>query len=149
MAWRIKRFIEGEERSQITLLPVRLDDEIAEDNPVRVVDAFVDELKLRDPGFAGMDPAATGRPSFHPSILLMCLTAHRDLTLALPERGARLKEKIASSRSRCVALPRWSSNRRPRGLQALVDANSGFRGTDVWGVKGFGRRVDDARAECR
>lgn len=47
----MKRFIEGEERSQITLLPECLDDYIAEDNPVRVVDVFVDELKLHALGF--------------------------------------------------------------------------------------------------
>src|SRR4051794_15849533 len=66
----MKRFIEGEERSQITLLPECLDDYIAEDNPVRVVDVFVDELKLRQLGFDGAEPAATGRPSYHPAVLL-------------------------------------------------------------------------------
>ena len=59
----MKRFIEGEERSQITLLPECLDDYIGEDNPVRVVDVFVDELKLDKLGFDGAEPAATGRPS--------------------------------------------------------------------------------------
>jgi transposase len=66
----MKRFIEGEERSQITLLPECLDDYIAEDNPVRVVDVFVDELKLHGLGFDGARPAATGRPSYHPAVLL-------------------------------------------------------------------------------
>jgi transposase len=66
----MKRFIEGEERSQITLLPECLDDYIAEDNPVRVVDVFVDELKLYRLGFDGAEPAATGRPSYHPAVLL-------------------------------------------------------------------------------
>jgi transposase len=66
----MKRFIEGEERSQITLLPECLDDFITEDNPVRVVDVFVDELKLHSLGFDGVRPAATGRPSYHPSVLL-------------------------------------------------------------------------------
>src|SRR5882724_8604774 len=66
----MKRFIEGEERSQITLLPECLDDYIAEENPVRVVDVFVDELKLHDLGFNGAEPAATGRPSYHPAVLL-------------------------------------------------------------------------------
>jgi len=66
----MKRFIEGEERGQITLLPECLDDYIAEDNPVRVVDVFVDELKLRKLGFDGAEPAATGRPSYHPAVLL-------------------------------------------------------------------------------
>jgi len=66
----MKRFIEGEERSQITLLPECLDDYIADDNPVRVVDVFVDELKLHRLGFDGAQPAATGRPSYHPAVLL-------------------------------------------------------------------------------
>jgi transposase len=66
----MKRFIEGEERSQIVLLPECLDDYIADDNPVRVVDVFVDELKLLELGFEGVEPAATGRPSYHPAVLL-------------------------------------------------------------------------------
>src|SRR5436305_13410798 len=66
----MKRFIEGENRSQATLLPEYLDDYIAEDNPVRAVDAFVDELDLKALGFQGADPAVTGRPSYHPSVLL-------------------------------------------------------------------------------
>ena len=66
----MKRFIEGEERSQVTLLPECLDDFIAEDNPVRVVDAFVEELDLHDLGFHGTEPADTGRPSYHPAVLL-------------------------------------------------------------------------------
>jgi transposase len=66
----LKRFIAREERSQITLLPECLDDYIADDNPVRVVDVFVDELKLHKLGFDGAEPAATGRPSYHPAVLL-------------------------------------------------------------------------------
>jgi len=70
MGSRMKRFIEGEDRRQVTLLPECLDDFIGEDNPVRVVDAFVEELDLYALGFEGADPAATGRPSYHPSIPL-------------------------------------------------------------------------------
>lgn len=66
----MKRFIEGEDRSQVTLLPECLDDYIAEDNPVRVVDAFVEELDLHGLGFDGVEPRDTGRPSYHPSVLL-------------------------------------------------------------------------------
>ena len=66
----MKRYIQGEERSQVTLLPQCLDDYIAEDNAVRVVDVFVDELDLAALGFDGAAPAATGRPSYHPSVLL-------------------------------------------------------------------------------
>lgn len=66
----MKRFIEGKDRQQVTLLPECLDDYIAEDNPVRVVDVFVQELDLRALGFEGVDPALTGRPAYHPGVLL-------------------------------------------------------------------------------
>lgn len=66
----MKRFIEGEDRTQITLLPECLDDYVAEDNPVRVVEVFVEGLELGPLGFTGVAPAATGRPSYHPSVLL-------------------------------------------------------------------------------
>ena len=66
----MKRFIEGDDRSQVTLLPECLDDYIGEDNPVRVVDAFVEELDLHALGFEGVAPADTGRPSYHPAVLL-------------------------------------------------------------------------------
>jgi transposase len=66
----MKRFIEGEDRSQSTLFPEYLDDYIAEDNPVRVIDVFVDELDLRTLGFDGTQPEVTGRPGYHPASLL-------------------------------------------------------------------------------
>ena len=66
----MKRFIQGEDRTQSTLLPELLDDYIAEANPVRVVDVYVDELDLAKLGFEGVDPAATGRPAYHPAVLL-------------------------------------------------------------------------------
>jgi len=65
----MKRFIEGENRNQSLLFPEVLDDYIAEENPVRVIDVFVDELSLADLGFDVL-PADTGRPSYHPAILL-------------------------------------------------------------------------------
>ena len=66
----MKRFIEGENRYQSTLFPERLDDYIAEDNAVRVVDAFVDKLDLLSLGFEGVKPSDTGRPGYHPVVLL-------------------------------------------------------------------------------
>ena len=66
----MKRFVEGIDRSQSTLFPERLDDWIGDDNPVRVIDVFVDELDLGGLGFARVVPRATGRPSYHPSVLL-------------------------------------------------------------------------------
>ena len=66
----MKRFIEGENRHQSTLFPESLDEYIHEENPVRVIDVFVDELDLSDLGFQGVIPKETGRPSYHPSIML-------------------------------------------------------------------------------
>jgi transposase len=65
----MRRFIEGTDRQQSTLFPECLEDWICEDNPVRVIDVFVDELDLADLRFDGVDPEATGRPSYHPSVL--------------------------------------------------------------------------------
>lgn len=64
------RFVEGEDRSQSTLLPERLDDYVTEDNPVRVVDVFVDNLDLTALGFERAIAQATGRPGYHPATLL-------------------------------------------------------------------------------
>ena len=66
----MKRYVEGQDRSQVTLFPESLDEYIAEDNPVRVVDVFVDELDLKGLGFEGAEPEATGRPAYHPATLL-------------------------------------------------------------------------------
>ncbi len=64
------RFVEGEDRSQSTLLPERLDDYVTDDNPVRVVDVFVDNLDLTALGFDRAIAQATGRPGYHPATLL-------------------------------------------------------------------------------
>src|SRR2546430_15359642 len=66
----MKRFVEGADRGQSTLLPECLDEWVEESNSVRVVDCFVDGLDLTDLGFEGVEPAATGRPAYHPSVLL-------------------------------------------------------------------------------
>jgi transposase len=66
----MKRFIEGEDRTQVTLLPKCLDDYIGEDNPVRVIDVFIDALDLTGLGFESVMPADTGRPAYHPAVLL-------------------------------------------------------------------------------
>ena len=66
----MKRFVEGEDRSQSTLFPSRLDDYVADNNPVRFVDAFIDRLPLFKLGFEGVEPQATGRPAYHPSVML-------------------------------------------------------------------------------
>ena len=64
------QFVQGEDREQNPFAPWRWDDRISKDNPVRVVDVFVAALDLDELGFQGMQPRATGRPPYHPSILL-------------------------------------------------------------------------------
>ncbi len=64
------RYIDGEDRMQQALLPHSLEDYVGEENPVRVVEVFIDELDLAALGFSGMTPSATGRPAYHPSTLL-------------------------------------------------------------------------------
>jgi len=64
------RFVEGVDRTQNILFPASLDEYVAEDNPVRVIDAFADALNLAKLGFEGTNPARTGRPSYHPGVLL-------------------------------------------------------------------------------
>ena len=66
----MRRFVEEMDRGQSTLFPECLEDWIAEDNSVRVIDVFVDELDLAELGFDGVTPEVTGRPSYHPSVLL-------------------------------------------------------------------------------
>jgi transposase len=66
----MKRFVEAVDRSQTTIFPECLEDFVADDNPVRFIDAFVEELPLLKLGFEGVEPLATGRPAYHPSVLL-------------------------------------------------------------------------------
>ena len=66
----MRRFVEGMDRTQSTLFPEYLEDWIEEDNTVRVIDVFVDELDLGELGFGGVTPEITGRPSYHPAVLL-------------------------------------------------------------------------------
>jgi transposase len=66
----MKRFIEGADRTQVSLLPECVEDYVEAENPVRVIEAFVEQLDLRAMGFEGVDPEATGRPAYHPAVLL-------------------------------------------------------------------------------
>src|ERR1035437_747298 len=66
----MRRFVEGADRGQSALFPECLEDWIDEDNPVRVIDVFVDELDLAELGFSGVEAEVTGRPSYHPAVLL-------------------------------------------------------------------------------
>src|SRR5476649_2566592 len=90
----MKRFVEGEDRRQGVLLPEFLDDYVSEENPVRVIDAFVEALDLGALGFEGVVPEATGRPGYHPGLLLRIYVygyinpAHALRTIASPLRRA-------------------------------------------------------------
>jgi transposase len=66
----MKRFIQSTDRTQVTLFPEQLDDYVGDDNPVRVVDVFVEQLDLGSLGFARVAPMKTGRPAYHPAVLL-------------------------------------------------------------------------------
>ena len=66
----MSRFIEGENREQSTLFPERIDDYISDENPIKLVDAFVDRLNLLELGFESVEPKLTGRPAYHPSTML-------------------------------------------------------------------------------
>ncbi|KRB85005.1 hypothetical protein ASE07_21585 [Noviherbaspirillum sp. Root189] len=66
----MKRFVEGVERTQSTMFPALLDEYVAEDNSVRVIDAFSDTLDLKALGFEGAVPVEMGRPSYHPAVML-------------------------------------------------------------------------------
>ena len=72
----MKRFIQGEHRSQSTLLPESLDDYVSDTNPVRVVDVFIDELDLVTLGFLTAEPAETGRPGYHPAVMFEAVFTH-------------------------------------------------------------------------
>ena len=65
----MRGFIEGEDRHQATLFPERLDDYIAEDSAVRVIDVFIDDLDISGLGFK-TEPSDTGRPAYHPATML-------------------------------------------------------------------------------
>jgi transposase len=67
---RMRRFVEGTDRGQSTLFPECLEDWVGEDNPVRAIDVFVDHLDLAELSFDGVEPETTGRPSYHPAVLL-------------------------------------------------------------------------------
>jgi len=66
----MSRFVLGEELRQATMLPDSLEDYVTDDNPVRAIEVFIDELDLAAMGFAGVAPEATGRPAYHPATLL-------------------------------------------------------------------------------
>src|SRR6266436_1779686 len=96
----MKGFVQGADRQQTTLLPECLDDWVDESNPVRAVDVFVDALELRDLGFDGVDPAATGRPGYHPSPMLkLYIYGVSSIHLPLCPRNRTLLDAVGMSQT--------------------------------------------------
>jgi hypothetical protein len=95
-------FVQGANRRQTTLFPECLDDWVDESNSIRAIDVFVDALELRDLAFDGVDPAATGRPAYHPSAMLpeICNCSRR----LLFQRRRRLSSQLALKTVFVIAL---------------------------------------------
>ena len=117
----MKRFVEGEDRRQATLLPDTLEDYVREDNPVRVIDVFIDELDLEALGFAGVVREVTGRPAYHPATLLKIylygylnrIQSSRRLEREI-QRNIELMWLIGLRGNRCAALRSQDANIRQR-----------------------------------
>jgi transposase len=106
------RFVEGSDRGQTTLFPACLDNWIDEDNPVRVIDAVVESIDLGGLGFDGVVPEATGRPAYHPSVLLKLYIygyLNRVQSSRRLEREAGRNVEVMWLTRRLV---RWNSNRK-------------------------------------
>jgi transposase len=131
----MKRFVEGEDRTQVTLLPESLDDYVAADNPVRVIDVFVDELDLHELGFVRAEPAATGRPSYHPGVLLKIYLygyLNRIQSSRRLEREAQRNVELIWLTGRTRQTPSGTAQTRScsRSLAALASPGSGTRSVD-------------------
>lgn len=142
----MKRFIEGEDLKQVTVLAECLDDYIGEDNPVRVVDVFVEEIDLLALGFAGADQASTGRPAYHPAVLLKLYIygyLHRIQSSRRLERQARLPHDGSHSLLLPKALRRRQSSRPHDGKVAVT------RSDMRWCSDGFEIKCDSCRLRRR
>ena len=124
----MKRFVEGADRAQASLFPASLEDWVDEDNPVRVIDVFVDELDLAGHGFERVDRAASGRPAYHPAVLLKlyiygCLNRVRSSRRLQREAGRNVEVmwptgRLAPDHKTIADFRRdsgWIGTRRPCG----------------------------------
>ncbi len=132
------RFVNGEDRLQRTLLPNSLEGYVGEENPVRVIEIFIDELDLAALGFAGVTPAATGRPAYHPSTLLKTCTAISSRRL---EREAQRNIELMWLTGRLapdfktIADFRRDNGAAPRTFQLVVFACNCKRAFRLQGIK--------------
>jgi len=102
----MKLFVESEDRQQATLLPDSLEDYITEDNPVRVIDVFIDEPDLEAMGFAGIVAEATGRPAYHRATLLkIYLNRIQSSRWLERETPAQRRTDVADREGRMVGYP--------------------------------------------
>ena len=120
-------FVQGADRQQTTLLPECLDDWVDEGNSIRAVDVFVDALELRDLGFDGVDPAATGRPAYHPSPMLKLyiygyLNRVQSSRRLEREAGRNLEYVLTDARAGSQTTPlRKTMARDPEGFAQFVE----------------------------
>jgi transposase len=90
-------FVTGADRTQGTMFPAQLEDYVAADNPVRVIDFFIDQPDLAKLGF-GVKPKETGRPAYHPAVQLK-LYIYGYLNRVQSSR--RLERKSSAMSRRC------------------------------------------------
>ena len=115
----MKRFVEGEDRRQGALLPHCLDDYVTENNPVRVIEAFIDELDLATLVFDGVVPETTGRPAYHPATLLK-IYLYRYLNRVQSSR--RLEQEAQRNIELMWLTGRLADRRIPQGNGAAIRA---------------------------
>src|SRR5262245_1996499 len=107
----MKRFVEGTDRKQSTLLPECLEDWVDENNSVQVIDVFVDELDLAELGFDGVAPEVTGRPAYHPSVLLKLYIYGYLNRVSASDVGMIIHREavaVVGQRQRVLPLPRYT-----------------------------------------
>ena len=107
------RFVAGQDRNRSTLYPELLDDYVGNDNPVRAIDVFVDELRLGDLGFDGVQPQATGRPAYHPATLLKLYVYGYLNRVQSSHRRSRFKSRNPNSHSHKSLPPRRADRTMP------------------------------------
>ena len=116
-------YIEGSNRGQMVLFPESLDEYIAGENPVRVIDAFVDSLDLGDLGFTHALLNETGRPPYHPAVLLKLyvygyLNRIRSPGLRLGQAVAPWSAKPTATWKSCGSPASWLRTLRPSPTSA-------------------------------
>ena len=124
----MSRFIQGESRTQSTLFPARIEEYISEDNPAKFIDAFIEQTDLVELGFASAQPHATGRPAYHPGLMLK-------LYLYGYLNKIQSSRKLEREANRNLELL-WLLNRLAPDFKTIAD----FRKNNGTGIKACCRR---------